>query len=145
MEFTFYFPDTASECEIPLYLESIKAGFPSPADDYIEKRLDLNKFLIKNPPATFFVKVEGNSMEMANIYKGDILIIDKSLTPKNNDIIIANINGEFTVKRLKIKDNDIYLMAESHSFKNTFSEIKIDPTWDFDIFGVVTYIIHKAR
>src|SRR4030042_6039051 len=89
-----------TKVKLPLYISRIKAGFPSPADDYIEKELDLNEYLIKHPAATFFVRVEGNSMIDAGIHSGDILIVDKSLEAKNNKIVIAVVNGELTVKRI---------------------------------------------
>jgi DNA polymerase V len=131
------------QLEIPLFSEKIKAGFPSPAEDFVEDRIDLNKYLIKNPISTFFVKVDGSSMENANIFKDDILVIDKSINPKNKDIVVAILNGEFTVKRLILKNENksIYLAAENIDFK----EIKITKEMDFEIFGVVTYIIHKAK
>ena len=131
------------QIEIPLFLEKIKAGFPSPAEDFVEDRIDLNKYLIKNPISTFFVKVDGSLMEDANIFKDDILVIDKSITPKNRNIVVAILNGEFTVKRLLLKNENksIYLAAENKDFK----EIKKTKKIDFEIFGVVTYIIHKAK
>jgi len=126
--------------KIPLYLSHVKAGFPSPADDYVEKTIDLNSELIKNPPATFFVKVDGDSMTDANIFKDDILIIDKSIEPSNNKIVLAIVNGEFTVKRLKILNNIITLQAEN----SKYNDIIITKEMDFEVWGVITYIIHKA-
>jgi len=127
--------------QLPIFLNPVVAGFPSPADDYLDKTLDLNEHLIKNPPATFFVKVDGNSMKDANILDGDILIVDRSMEAGNKNIIIASINGEFTVKRLKIIDKEIFLEAENKKFES----IKITDGMDFEIFGVVTYIIHSAK
>ena len=123
----------------PIYSETIQAGFPSPASDYIEQRLDLNDFLIKHPSATFFVKAKGDSMIDAGIHDGDILIVDKALEPKNNSIIIAVINSEFTVKRFrKIKD-DYYLIPENINYK----AIKLTEDMDFMVWGVVTNVIHE--
>jgi DNA polymerase V len=125
----------------PLFLTHIQAGFPSPADDFVEKNLDLNEFLIKNPPATFFVKVEGDSMINAQISSGDILIVDRSIDASNKKIIIASLMGEFLVKRIKIIGKEIFLESENTKYKS----IKITDDMDFEIFGVVTYIIHKAK
>ncbi|MFA6119028.1 MAG: translesion error-prone DNA polymerase V autoproteolytic subunit [Parachlamydiales bacterium] len=127
--------------QLPLFLTPVTAGFASPADDYLEKQLDLNEFLIKNPPATFFVKVEGDSMKDALIFDGDILIVDRSIEAVNDKIVIASLFGEFTVKRLKIIGKDIFLKAENQEYK----AIKITDAMNFEIFGVVTYIIHKAK
>ncbi len=85
-----------------LYLNSVCAGFPSPASDYLEGEIDLNRYLIKNPPATFIVKSQGNCMLQAGIHSGDLLVVDRSIKPKNNSIVIASIDGELTVKRIKI-------------------------------------------
>ncbi|HOK39953.1 MAG TPA: translesion error-prone DNA polymerase V autoproteolytic subunit [bacterium] len=118
----------------------ISAGFPSPADDYSEKKLDLNEYLIKHPEATFFIRVKGNSMVNAGIHSADILIVDRALTPQNNNIIIAILDGEFLVKRIKIIDDEIYLMPENDDYE----PIKINKNMDFEIWGVVTYVIHKV-
>jgi len=127
--------------EIALCLEKVQAGFPSPANDFIDKKLDLNSLVIKNESATFFVKVDGTSMEDANIFKDDILVVDRSINPSNGKIIIAILNGEFLVKRLKIIKNKFYLFAENPKF----NPIEISKEEDFEIWGVVTYIIHKAK
>ena len=127
--------------EIALCLEKVQAGFPSPANDFIDKKLDLNSLVIKNEAATFFVKVDGTSMEDANIFKDDILVVDRSINPCNGKIIIAILNGEFLVKRLKIIKNKFYLFAENPKF----NPIEISKDEDFEIWGVVTYIIHKAK
>lgn len=128
------------EVKLPLFISKVPAGFPSPAEDYIEKYLDLNELLIKHPSATFFVKVSGNSMINAGIHDGDILIVDRALEPKNNDIVIAVIDGELTVKRLIIKNKKIYLYPENSNYK----PIEIgNEEYDLLIWGVVTYVIHK--
>ena len=126
--------------KLPLYLTPIQAGFPSPADDYLENRLDLNDFLIKNPPATFFVRTKGDSMEGAQISEGDILVVDRSIEPRDKKIIIACFLGEFSVKRLRIINKEIYLYPENAKY----SPIKITKEMDFEIFGVVTYVLHKT-
>ncbi|MBD3300105.1 MAG: translesion error-prone DNA polymerase V autoproteolytic subunit, partial [Candidatus Moranbacteria bacterium] len=103
--------------KLPLYLTKISAGFPSPAKDYIEKKLDLNEYLIKHPAATFFLKVEGTSMINAGINSGDILIVDRSLEIKNNHIAVILLNGEFNVKKIQKKDNRLFLQPQNDSFK----------------------------
>ena len=119
----------------------MKAGFPSPADDHIEEKLDLNRLMIEHPAATFFLRVEGDSMENANIQPGDILVVDRALTPKNEQIVVAILNGEFTVKRMKTQEDRLFLLPENPRFP----ALEITAETDFQIWGVVTYIIHKAR
>jgi len=128
------------ELELPIYKSEIKAGFPSPASDYIEATLDLNKLLVKHPAATFFVKVEGDSMVDAGINSGDIFIVDRALQPEKYRIVIAAVNGELTVKRIQHSGNKLYLQSGNKNFE----PIEITPDMDFHIWGVVTYIIHKA-
>lgn len=125
---------------IPLFQTSVQAGFPSPADDSIENRLDLNELMIRHPSATFFVRVTGNSMQGANICDGDILVVDRSLTASNGKIVVAILNGEFTVKRLKMNHNQITLLAENP----LFPPIEVSDEMDFEVWGVVTYTIHKC-
>ncbi|MGQ9819915.1 MAG: LexA family protein [Candidatus Kapaibacteriales bacterium] len=126
---------------IPFASFSVPAGFPSPADDYIEPKLDLNEYLVHHPAATFLVRVQGDSMVDAGIYDGDILIVDRALDPKDGDIAVCVIDGEFTVKRLRIIKDEIYLSPENNKFK----PIKITSFQDFRVWGIVTYIIHRAR
>lgn len=126
--------------QIPFYEEGVYAGFPSPADDYLQKPLDLHELLVKHPAATFFIKVKGESMEGAGIFSGDILIVDRSILPLHNHIVVALLNGEFTVKRLQIRQNRFCLMAEHASYL----PIEISPEDDFQVWGVVTYVIHRA-
>lgn len=130
----FYFPDYSSKLELPFFDVGISAGFPSPADDFIELSIDLNKELIKNKDTTFFAKVKGHSMKNVGIDDGDLLIIDRSLEPQNNKIAICQIDGEFTVKRIKIEENIIWLIAENEEYK----PIKVTPENDFMIWGIVT-------
>ena len=126
--------------ELPFFTARVQAGFPSPGDDYVESNLDLNQLLIKNPSATFFVKVEGESMSDAGITTGDTLIVDRALEAKDKNIVIASINGELTVKRVWIANGKVFLKPEN----NDFSPIEITEEMDFDIWGVVTYVIHKV-
>lgn len=124
---------------IPFFAESVKAGFPSPADDYIEKTLNINELLIKNPAASYFVQARGNSMINAGIFPGDIIIVDRSLTVKNNSIIIASLDGEFTIKRF-VKDlGKIYLFPENPEYE----KIEIKPEMEFEIWGVACYSIRN--
>ena len=127
---------------IPYYLHKVGAGFPSPATDYIEDDIDLNSHLITNAPATFIIRVQGKSMTNVGIYDGDLLIVDKSLNPKNFSTVIANINEELVVKTLvKSKDNN-YLTSGS---KNTSDRINLTDNPEIIIWGVVTYVIHKQQ
>jgi len=123
----------------PLFLSGVSAGFPSPADDYLDRRLDLNEHLIKNPAATFFVRVAGDSMTGAGINDDDMLIVDRSLEPANGNIVIAVINGELAVKRLLKKNGDCQLVAESQHYP----PLDINEDTPLEIWGVVTYAIHS--
>lgn len=127
---------------LPIYLCKVEAGFPSPAENYVEQELDLKEYLIRNSDSTFLVRATGKSMVNVGISPGDILIVDRSLEAKNNSIIIVSIDGELTVKRL-IKDNDnkkLYLKSENLDYPNI--DLKIES--DTMIWGVVTYSIHKT-
>lgn len=132
-------PDTTTACALPFFLEPVAAGFPSPADDYIEGHLDLNSRLVKHPAATFFVRVTGDSMIGAGIHPGDILIVDRSLEPADKKIVIAVINGELTVKRMRIKDGTVTLVPEN----DAFDPVPVDRDASFEIWGVVTSVIHE--
>ncbi len=133
-------PYTKKKLVRPCFTTTVSAGFPSPADDFIDKQLDLNDHLIYNKEATFYVKVSGDSMINAGIYDGDLLIVDKSLTPKNNSIVIAIINNEFTVKRLKLNNGSIILMPEN----SKYLPIEFDEASDLSIWGVVTNVIRSC-
>lgn len=124
---------------IPLYGSRVKAGFPSPADDYIETHLDLNEYLIKHPSSTFLVRASGDSMVNAGIYSGDILVVDRSLEATHGKIVIAAVNGELTVKRLYFQNGEMKLMAENPNYP----AIDISESFDFMIWGVVTNTIHS--
>tara|TARA_B100001105_G_C22320666_1_gene412379 strand:+ start:622 stop:1083 length:462 start_codon:yes stop_codon:yes gene_type:complete len=138
-ELEFYSAETTTELKIPLFESGVSAGFPSPADDYLDLPIDLNEFLIKHPAATFYVRVKGNSMEGAGIRNGDLLIVDRAEEPRNKSIVLGIIDGEFTVKRIKKKGSDLYLMPDNPEFK----PIKINDNMDFQVWGVVTYVVHK--
>ncbi len=122
----------------PLFLSGVSAGFPSPADDYIDRDLDLNEHLITNPAATFFVRVAGDSMTGAGINNNDILIVDRSVAPISGKIVIAVINGELTVKRLIKTETSCRLVAENPDY----SDIEITGEMELEIWGVATSAIH---
>ena len=125
----------------PLFFSPVQAGFPSPAQDFIERQLDLNEFLIHHPAATFFVRVAGDSMIDANMNAGDILIVDRSLEPKNESIILAILDGDFTVKRYSNIRGQIILTPENIKYKPIF----VEDESNFEVWGVVTHIIHEAK
>jgi DNA polymerase V len=124
---------------LPLMSSTISAGFPSPADDFIENQVDIFDRIVKHPASTFLVRAKGNSMINRGIQDGDILVVDKSLKPENNSIVIAYIDGEFTVKRFAKEKNSIVLYPANSEYK----PIKIDCDNDFLVWGVVTYVLHQ--
>ena len=126
--------------KVTLYLNPVCAGFPSPASDYLEGEIDLNRYLIKNPPATFIVKSQGNSMLQAGIHSNDLLIVDRSIKPKNNSIVIASIDGELIVKRIKISGKQFLLTSDNKEYRN----IKINNESDVFLWGIVTKVIHNV-
>lgn len=134
------FLDEKLAYNLPLYSCSVRAGFPSPADDYIEMHLDLNAHLIKHPAATFFVKASGDSMIGAGIVSGDMLIVDRSLEAVHGKIVIAAVNGELTVKRLSRLKGKIQLLPENSKYQ----AITIRAEEDLVIWGVVTHVVHTA-
>ena len=124
--------------KLPFYIHKVGAGFPSPATDYIEDNVDLNSHLIKNPPATFIIRVQGKSMNNVGIYDGDLLVVDRSINPKNLSTVIANVNEELVVKTfLKEKDKN-YLSSG-------LNKIELNENPNVIIWGVVTYVIHKLH
>lgn len=124
---------------VPLYSHKVAAGFPSPADDYIEGRLSLDEHLISNKDATFFVRAKGNSMVGAGIFDGDLLVVDKSLDPSSGDIVIAIVDGDLTVKRLIRRGNKVILKPENHRFM----EIELQEGQELQVWGVVTSTVKK--
>lgn len=126
--------------KVAVFQSRVQAGFPSPADDYKDGSLDLNELLITNSPATFFVRVQGDSMIEAGIFDGDLLVVDRSLEARSGQVIIAMVNNDFTVKRLvKVSNEKMILKAENKSYKDI--EVGVDS--DFSIWGVVTNSIHS--
>jgi len=126
--------------EIPLMSSTVAAGFPSPAEDHLDLPIDLNEYLVKHPAATFYVRVQGESMDDAGIHPGDLLIVDRSEPYVTASIVLAVLDGEFTVKKLMKKNGSLYLISSNLSYK----PIKIEVESDFKVWGVVTYIIHRA-
>lgn len=136
---TVYSPDLITEYCQALFETPVSAGFPSPAADYEEGRLDLNEHLIKHPAATFFVRVKGDSMVGAGVHCGDLLIVDRSLEPRDRSVVIAIVNGELTVKRIRIRNRKIVLEPENENYRPQ----EIGEDMDFEVWGVVTSVIHK--
>jgi len=124
---------------LPLYAHRVPAGFPSPADDYVEAHLDLNEFLVAHREATFFVKVKGYSMTGAGIHEGDMLVVDRAIEPTSGKIIIAVVDGELTVKRLGFRHGRPVLRAENPRFK----DIELQDAQELQCWGVVTSCIRK--
>jgi DNA polymerase V len=143
VEVKIYSADNGSEMRLPLAEGGISAGFPSPAQDYLDISLDLNKELIDNPSSTFFGRVKGNSMIDAGIEDGDLLIIDKSIEPQDGDTAVCFIDGEFTLKYVRIDKNEVFLIPANRDYK----PIKVTEENNFCIWGVVTYSIknHKHK
>ena len=129
-----------TQINIPVFLDKVSAGFPSPATDYMENKLDLNEYLIRHPAATFIVKASGSSMVNADIYSGDLLVVDRSVTPKSNNIVIASIFGDLTVKKLKKKEKSFFLISANDEYPS----IEVKEEMECFIWGVVTYIIHET-
>ena len=127
--------------KIPLLSSLISAGFPSPADDYTEENIDLNDILITNPSSTFFLRVKGDSMINSGIQDEDLIIVDKSLIAKPGNIVIAILDGDFTVKTLAKKNNTLYLKAEN----NNYPDFNFSNYSDVQIWGVVIYVIHNLK
>ena len=126
--------------DIPFYESNVSAGFPSPAEDFMDLDLNLQEYLVQHPSATFCVKVTGDSMQNAGIFSGDVMVVDRALEPKNKTIVLAVLDGEFTVKRIHKKGDSLYLNPENENFK----PIEITEEIDFKVWGVVTHIIHKV-
>ena len=124
---------------LPFHLHKVGAGFPSPATDYIEDDIDLNAYLIKNIPSTFLIRVQGKSMNKVGIHDGDLLVVDRSINPKNFSTVIANINEELVVKTFLKEKNQSFLTSGSKEVRDT---INLSENPEIVIWGVVTYVIH---
>ncbi len=135
----FFHPDFESELRIPMIQEGVSAGFPSPAADFMENSIDLNKELSENPLATFYIRVNGNSMIDAGINDKDVLVVDRSIEPRDNAIAVCFLDGEFTVKRIQLEKDCLYLMPENQNY----APIKVTEDNILIIWGIVTYVIKK--
>lgn len=135
---TIYKAETAVVCERPLFMGKVPAGFPSPAEDYVEGALDLNTYLVRHPAATFFVRVTGDSMINAGIHPDDLLIVDRSLEPADRKVVIAVVNGDLTVKRFRRRGGKVFLEAENEAY----APMEMTGEMNFEVWGVVTSVIH---
>ncbi len=127
---------------LPFHLNKVGAGFPSPATDYVEEDIDLNSHLIKNIPSTFLIRVQGKSMNSVGIYDGDLLVVDRSLSPKNFSTVVANVNEELVVKNFIKKNNQSFLTSGSKNFED---KINLVENPEIFVWGVVTYVIHALQ
>ena len=140
--FPVVYPSAAgTPVPLPLFLCQVPAGFPAPADDYLEGALDLNEKCVRNPAATFFVICEGDSMIGAGVHSGDLLVVDRSLTPVPNSVVIACLRGELTVKRYCVREGRAWLVPDNPQYK----AIPIGEADELVIWGVVTYSVHPTR
>ncbi len=135
----FYRAETSTELPLQYTDNGVSAGFPSPADDYLDIDLDLNRDLIKNPSATFYARVKGESMQDMGIDDGDLLIIDKSLEPKNDAVAVCFIDDEFTLKRIQVEQERVWLMPAN----NNYEPIQVTEANNFMVWGVVIYTVKK--
>ncbi|MCZ4057919.1 translesion error-prone DNA polymerase V autoproteolytic subunit [Pantoea sp. LMR881] len=126
--------------QLPLYIERVSCGFPSPAQDYVEQRLDLNELLVHRPSATYFVRVSGDSMIDAGISDGDMLVVDSALKAEHGNIVVAAVDGEFTVKRLQLRP-----FIQLIPMNSAYSPINIRSEEGLEIFGVVTFVIKATH
>ncbi|MDE6153987.1 MAG: translesion error-prone DNA polymerase V autoproteolytic subunit [Muribaculaceae bacterium] len=141
-ELELFRPDLSTELPLQYADDGIRAGFPSPAQDYISESIDLNRDLIRHPASTFYGRVVGDSMIEEGIEEGDILVIDKSLEPENGDLAVCCLDGEFTLKRINItRGNRIYLMPSNRRYR----PIEVTPDNEFVVWGIVTYTIKANR
>src|SRR6056300_1253747 len=136
---TFFHPDQDHQKTLHLAQEGISAGFPSPADDFKELRISIDQEVVRNEEATFYARVSGESMQGAGLDDGDLLVIDRSLEPQHNKIAVCFIDGEFTVKRLKVGPKGVFLMPENPNYK----PIKMNEENELIIWGIVTYVVKK--
>ncbi|MBL7803099.1 MAG: translesion error-prone DNA polymerase V autoproteolytic subunit [Saprospiraceae bacterium] len=136
-----YCADVSTELPLPFAGGGIAAGFPSPASDYLDLSIDLNRELVDHPDSTFYARVKGQSMQEAGIHNGDVLVIDRSLTARPGDIVVAYLNGEFTVKRLFLTADTCWLLPANEDYP----QIPVQEGDEFRVWGVVTYVIKNVR
>lgn len=137
----FFRPNTSSELELPFAELGIQAGFPSPAQDYLTESIDLNRELVAHPAATFYARVEGDSMIGDGIDSGDILVVDRSIEPADGDLAVCCIDDDFTLKRLSLRSGEVWLIPANEAF----DPILVTPDQRFEVWGVVTHTIKKHR
>lgn len=135
-----YSAESATELELPYVPNGISAGFPSPALDFVDLTIDLNRHLIKHPSATFYGRVKGESMKDAGINDGDLLVIDKSIEPEDGKIAVCYVDGEFTLKRIRIEEKELWLMPANDEYE----PIKVEEGNELIIWGVVTHVIKSV-
>lgn len=135
--------DTSSSTPIPVSGSSVKAGFPSPAQDYITDSIDLNRDVIRNQESTFFARVSGDSMQDAGIFDGDLAIVDKSLEPRTGDYVVAYIDGGFTIKEFRMDESGQFGWLIPHN--DSFKPLRVTAADDFMVWGVVTHVMHNLR
>ena len=141
VELQIFLPDTTTHVSLPLADGGIQAGFPSPAQDYINEYIDLNRELVPHPASTFYGRVSGDSMIEEGIEPGDLLVIDRSIEPSDGDLAVCCLDGEFTLKRIKLSPGAIWLVPS----KETFDPILVTPDNEFEVWGVVTHTIKSNR
>lgn len=134
-----YEGDTKRELNLPLAESACPAGFPSPAEDHMEQRLDLNDHLIDHPAATYFVRVSGESMVDAGIHDGDLLVVDRAEEPTDGDVVVAALDGQLTVKRLQVEPQALVLRSENDDYE----PIRVSREAEFRIWGVVNHVVHS--
>ena len=137
---TFFHPDQNQQKSLHLAQEKISAGFPSPADDFKELRISIDQEVVRNEEATFYARVSGESMQGAGLDDGDLLVIDRSIEPKNGKIAVCYIDGEFTVKRLKVVEDGVFLIPENPKYQ----PIKVTEENELIVWGIVTYVVKKV-
>ena len=137
---TFFHPDQNQQKSLHLAQEKISAGFPSPADDFKELRISIDQEVVRNEEATFYARVSGESMQGAGLDDGDLLVIDRSMEPKNGKIAVCCIDGEFTVKRLKVVEDGVFLIPENPKYQ----PIKVTEENELIVWGIVTYVVKKV-
>ena len=140
---TFHKANTDTELAIPLAQSSVRAGFPSPAQDYMGEEIDLNKLIVRHREATFYVRVSGDSMTDAGILDGDLAVVDKELEAGDGDFVIAYVDGEFTIKQFRMDKSGAFGWLQP--WNDHYPAIRVDASHDFMIWGVVTYVIHPAK
>lgn len=140
-DLSLYKIDSQTPLELPYADEGVRAGFPSPGQDYTDNSIDLNRDLVSRPESTFYARVGGDSMIDAGIHEGDIIIVDKSIDVNSGDIAVCAVNGEFTVKYVDIHADHIVLRPANKSFP----PLRVDESDAFEVWGAVTYVIHKLR